>query len=142
MVVSSYYAGITGPMLERALEELEQCGIARSRVRIVEAPGAFEIPLLAQALARRKDVDAVLTLGLVLKGETTHDHWVAHGAVSGLERIALETGKPVALGILTCSKLAQARARVDKGREVARAAVESLAALEEIRTMTVRKTRS
>ena len=98
------------------------------------APGVFEIPLIARELARRKDIDAVLCFGLVLRGETTHDHWVAHGAVTGLVQASLETGKPLALGILTCAKLSQAKARAKpKGREVARAALETLAALQEIR---------
>ncbi|MBK7641727.1 MAG: 6,7-dimethyl-8-ribityllumazine synthase [Planctomycetes bacterium] len=132
VVVSSYHGAITGAMLESALEELGRAGTVATR--LVQAPGVFEIPLLARELARRKDIDAVLCFGLVLRGETTHDHWVAHGAVSGLMQATLETGKPLALGILTCAKLSQARARAkNKGVEVARAALESLAALRLIR---------
>lgn len=134
VVVSRYHAGITGTLLGSALEELARSGIARAGVRVVEAPGVFEIPLLARALARRKDVDAVLCFGLVLRGETTHDHWVAHGAVTGLVQAALETGKPLALGILTCAKLSEARARANpKGREVARAALDALESLRLVR---------
>lgn len=133
VVVSRYHEEITGPMLESALAELERSGVARARVRVVHAPGAFEIPLLARALARRKDIDAVLALGLVLRGETTHDHWVAHGAVSGLLQASLETDKPIGLGVLTCAKLSQARARLQKGGEVARAALEALATLQGLR---------
>jgi 6,7-dimethyl-8-ribityllumazine synthase len=133
VVVSRYHEPITHAMLASALEELAQAGVPD--VLIVQAPGVFEIPLLARELARRKEIDAVLCFGLVLRGETTHDHWVAHGAVSGLVQAMLETGKPLALGILTCAKLAQARARAKpKGREVARAALDALAALQEIRT--------
>ena len=109
VVVSRYHEKITDALLASALRELVREGIRE--VRIVPAPGVFEIPLLARALARRKDVDAVLCFGLVLRGETTHDHWVAHGAVSGLVQASLETGKPLALGILTCARLSQARAR-------------------------------
>ncbi len=142
-VVSRYHGELTGAMLQSALVELAASGIPAAGVRVVEVPGAFEIPLVARELARRSDVDAVLTFGLVLRGETSHDHWVAHGAVSGLVQASLETGKPIALGILTCSTLAQARARalpasrggkLDKGREIARAALEALAALEEARS--------
>ena len=132
VVVSSYHGELTQAMLASALQELGKAGIAE--VRIVPAPGVFEIPLLARELARRKDVDAVLCFGLVLRGETTHDHWVAHGAVTGLTQATLETGKPLALGILTCAKLSQAKARAKpKGREVARAALDSLEALRFLR---------
>ena len=132
MVVSSYHGALTNAMLLSALAELGSAGIAQ--VRIVPAPGVFEIPLLARELARRKDIDAVLCFGLVLRGETTHDHWVAHGAVTGLVQATLETGKPLALGILTCARLAQARARAKpKGREVARAALDALEALRLLR---------
>jgi 6,7-dimethyl-8-ribityllumazine synthase len=132
VVVSRYHERITDAMLVSALRELGGAGIAD--VLVVPAPGVFEIPLLARELARRKDIDAVLCFGLVLRGETTHDHWVAHGAVTGLVQATLETGKPLALGILTCAKLAQARARArPKGREVARAALDSLEALKLVR---------
>ena len=132
VVVSRYHEKITDALLASALRELVREGIRE--VRIVPAPGVFEIPLLARALARRKDVDAVLCFGLVLRGETTHDHWVAHGAVSGLVQASLETGKPLALGVLTCARLSQARARATpKGREVARAALDSLDALRALR---------
>ena len=130
--MSSYHGELTQAMLASALGELGRSGIVEAR--IVPAPGVFEIPLLARELARRKDIDAVLCFGLVLRGETTHDHWVAHGAVTGLVQATLETGKPLALGILTCAKLSQARARVEpKGREVARAALDSLEALRLLR---------
>lgn len=133
VVVSSYHGALTGAMLASALAELARAGI--TEVRVVPAPGVFEIPLLARELARQKEIDAVLCFGLVLRGETTHDHWVAHGAVSGLMHSTLETGKPLALGILTCARLAQARARAKpKGREVALAALDALAALQGIRT--------
>jgi len=132
VVVSSYHGELTQVMLASALAELGRSGIVEAR--IVPAPGVFEIPLLARELARRKDIDAVLTFGLVLRGETTHDHWVAHGAVTGLVQASLETGKPLALGILTCAKLAQAKARArPKGREVARAALDALEALRLLR---------
>jgi 6,7-dimethyl-8-ribityllumazine synthase len=132
VVVSSYHGELTQVMLASALAELGSSGILEAR--IVPAPGVFEIPLLARELARRKDIDAVLCFGLVLRGETTHDHWVAHGAVTGLVQATLETGKPLALGILTCARLAQAKARAKpKGREVARAALDSLEALRLLR---------
>lgn len=126
-------------MLRSAQAELEASGMEPDGMRVVHAPGAFELPLIARRLARRKDIDAVLCFGLVLTGETTHDKWVAMGATQGITQASLETDKPILFGVLTCQTLEQARARAlpvseggkeDKGREVARAAIETLDALE------------
>ena len=136
-VVSSYHAALTGGMCESARQELVAAGLAEEDFLVHGAPGAFELPLLARRLARRPDVDAVLCFGLVLTGETTHDRYVADAAARGILQASLETDKPILFGVLTCQTLEQAerRARVatkgglDKGREVARAAI---AALEEL----------
>lgn len=138
IAVSRFHEDLTGAMLDSATRELEASGIAPRSIRVVRVPGAFEIPIVARALALRRDVDAVLCLGLVLKGETEHDLWVASGAVQGIVSASLETDKPILFGVLTCATLAQARERAlppelggrqDKGREVARAALETLEAL-------------
>jgi 6,7-dimethyl-8-ribityllumazine synthase len=139
-VVSGYHEEITGGMLASALETLEEAGLPPTRVRVVRAPGTYELPLLAQALARRRDVDAVLCFGLVLKGETEHDRYIAAACADGLLRVALDERKPVLFGVLTCATLAQAQRRarraaqggLDKGREVAEAALATLAELDAI----------
>lgn len=139
-VVSAYHADITGGMLESALATLAAAGFARERVDVIEAPGTFELPLLAQAAARRRDVLAVLCFGLVLKGQTEHDRYIAAACAEGLMRVALDGGKPVLFGVLTCATRAQAakRARradeggLDKGREVAEAALAALVALQDL----------
>lgn len=138
-VVSGYHRELTDAMLDSARRELLERGLAPHDLIVVAVPGAFEIPLVARRLAVREDVDAVLTLGLVLKGETRHDEYVARAAAEGISRAAFEADKPVAFGVLTCDTLEQARARAlpaerggggqDKGREVARAVVAQLAAL-------------
>lgn len=138
-VVSGYHAEVTGAMFDSAREALIEAG-AEDVLR-VEAPGSFELPLLAQAIAGREDVDAVLCFGLILKGETEHDTHIARAVSQGLMRVALDTRKPVLFGVLTCSTLEQAQARarcaadggLDKGREVARAAVIALNALAQSR---------
>lgn len=137
-VVSGYHADVTGRMLDSAVETLAAAGIARTRIERIEAPGTFELPLLARAAARRRDVLAVLCFGLVLKGETEHDRYIAAACADGLMRVALESGKPVQFGVLTCATRAQAEKRarraseggLDKGREVAEAALAALAALQ------------
>lgn len=140
IVVARFHEDLTGAMLASATKELVRAGVKPENVLVAWAPGSFELPLLAER-ATQTNVDAVIALGVVIQGETTHDHWVAHGAVSGLMQVALETGKPIHLGVLTCATMEQARARAlppelggkeDKGREVARAALETLAALDSV----------
>ncbi len=139
--VSRYHAEVTGPMLESARRELVAAGLHERDLVVVEAPGAFELPFLALLLAERADVDSVLCFGLVLKGETEHDRYIAQAAANGIVQASLATGKPVHFGVLTCATLEQAleRARpaweggvIDKGREVARAAIETLLAVQAI----------
>lgn len=138
-VVSEYHQDLTGGMLRSAQAELEGAGLEEGSLEVAWVPGAFELPIVAQAFAGRQDVDAVLCFGLVLTGETTHDRWVCHAATEGILRVSLETQTPVLFGLLTCQSMEQARERAlpssegghhDKGREVARAAVGVLAALE------------
>lgn len=140
-VVSAFHEDLTGAMLESARRELVASGMAADDLKVVWVPGAFELPLLARRLARRADVDAVLAIGLVLRGETSHDQWVAQGATMGLVQASLDADKPILFGVLTCASLEQARARAlppeaggreDKGREIARACVRVLAALDEV----------
>lgn len=138
-VVSRYHGELTGAMLRSARAELEAAGLAPEALVELSAPGAFELPVIASELARREDIDAVLCFGLVLKGETEHDRHIARAVAHGLVEISLRERKPVLFGVLTCNTLEQARARAlspaeggeqDKGREVARAAIEALGALD------------
>ena len=138
-VVSTFHADLTRAMLASACGVLVGAGLAEEDLLVVEVAGSFELPLVARRLAIRDDVDAVLCFGLVLKGETTHDVYIAHATSQGLLDVSLQTDKPVLFGVLTCDTLEQARARAlppedggehDKGAEVARAAIAALAALE------------
>jgi 6,7-dimethyl-8-ribityllumazine synthase len=143
-VVSRFHGELTGAMLASARALLEAHGMAPEDLVVVHAPGAFELPLIARRLARRADIDAVLCLGLVITGQTTHDHWVALGATQGILQASLETDKPILFGVLTCKTIEQAReralppekgGRLDKGREVAVALLQCLAALDEASTV-------
>lgn len=138
-VVSSFHHELTGAMHASAVRELLAAGLSEDDLLAATVPGAFELPLVARRFARRPDVDAVICLGLVLKGETSHDVYVARSACDGIGNVALETDTPVLFGVLTCDTLEQARARAlppeqggrqDKGRELACAALEVLAALD------------
>jgi len=138
-VVSTFHHELTGAMHASAVRELVASGLSEDDLPAVTVPGAFELPIVARRFARRHDIQAVICLGLVLKGETTHDVYVSHGATDGIRQVMLETDTPVLLGVLTCNTIEQARARAlppeaggvqDKGRELARAALEVLAALD------------
>lgn len=140
IVVSRFHDDLTGPMLESARRELIASGVQEKNILVVWVPGSFEIPIVARTLAQRGDVDSIVCLGLILKGETEHDRYVAQGTVQGIVQVSQEMETPIHFGVLTCATLEQARARAlppelgghkDKGREVARAAIETLIALEE-----------
>ena len=91
---------------------------------MMPVPGAFELPIGAMALAKTRRYSCVIALGCVVRGETAHFEYVAGEAASGLQLAGLETGVPVAFGVLTVDTTEQAEARVDKGADAARAALE------------------
>ena len=91
---------------------------------MMPVPGAFELPIGAMALAKTRRYSCVIGLGCVVRGETAHFDYVAGEAASGLQLAGLETGVPVAFGVLTVDTAEQAEARVDKGADAARAALE------------------
>ncbi len=91
---------------------------------VVPVPGAFELPLAALALAKTRRFSCVVALGCVIRGETAHFEFIAGEAASGLQLAAIETGIPVAFGVLTTETTEQAEARVDKGAEAVRTALE------------------
>lgn len=113
-------------------------------IAVFEAPGAFEIPLIAQTLARTKKYDGVIGLGCVIKGDTAHFEFISLGAAVGLQIASLETGVPITFGILTTytDEQAQARSRnnpENKGREAAAACYETAVTLSEINRKSKRK---
>jgi 6,7-dimethyl-8-ribityllumazine synthase len=123
-VVSRFNGDITNRLLENALDELEDLGVARESVTVMEVPGAFELPLAAMALAKTRRYSCVVALGCVIRGETPHFEYISSEAASGLQLASLETGIPVAFGVLTCDTIEQAEARVEKGVDAARSALE------------------
>jgi 6,7-dimethyl-8-ribityllumazine synthase len=124
IVVGRFNGEITTSLLESALEALSEQGVAQSAITVVPVPGAFELPLAAMALARSRRYACIVALGCVIRGETPHFEYVAGEAASGLQLAGLETGVPVAFGVLTCYTREQAAARIDKGAEAARSALE------------------
>jgi 6,7-dimethyl-8-ribityllumazine synthase len=124
IVVSRFNGDVTNRMLETALDELELAGVGRDAVTILPVPGAFELPLAAMALAKTRRFACIVALGCVIRGETPHFDYVASEAASGLQLAALETGVPVAFGLLTLESQKQAEERIGKGAEAVRSALE------------------
>jgi 6,7-dimethyl-8-ribityllumazine synthase len=124
VVVARFNGDLTGELLARALDQLERAGVGREAVTIVPVPGAFELPLAAMALAKTRRYSCIVALGAVVRGDTPHFDYVASEAASGLQLAGLETGVPVAFGVLTCDNEEQARERLDKGREAVLTALE------------------
>jgi len=124
IVVSRFNGGLTNRMLARALETLDEAGVEPDGVTVMPVPGAFELPIGAMALAKTRRYSCVVALGCVVRGETAHFEYVAGEAASGLQLAGLETGVPVAFGVLTVDTTEQAEARAGKGADAARAALE------------------
>lgn len=127
VVISRFNEDITERLLEGALRALADAGVASDDVTVVSVPGAFEIPGIARRLA--PEVDAIVTLGAVVRGETEHFTYVCKAAQEGLLTVALETGVPMTFGVLTTDNSEQALARTGggkghKGYEVATDAIE------------------
>jgi 6,7-dimethyl-8-ribityllumazine synthase len=137
VVLSKFNTEITDRLCEAALDTLRQHGVADQRIVVVPVPGSFEIPLVASRLARSGDFDAVVCLGAVIQGETTHHEYISHQVAEGIRTAAAQSGVPVAFGVLTCQNHELALARSsgngrNKGHEAALAALETLAALRAI----------
>jgi 6,7-dimethyl-8-ribityllumazine synthase len=129
VVVSRFNLEITEGLLKGALAALEAGGASASAHTVVWVPGAFELPLTVQRLAESGDYDAIVCLGCLIKGDTMHFEYIAESVAHGLAQVALQSGVPIALGVLTTLTEAQAVERAapgpaNKGAEAARAAME------------------
>jgi 6,7-dimethyl-8-ribityllumazine synthase len=133
IVVSRFNGEITNRLLASALAELGEAGVAEDAVLIMPVPGAFELPIAAMALAKTRRYSCVVALGCVIRGETPHFDFVATEAASGLQLAGIETGVPVAFGVLTCDTVEQAEARIDRGATAARSALEMADAFSQLR---------
>ncbi|MGY2128189.1 6,7-dimethyl-8-ribityllumazine synthase [Blastococcus sp. SYSU DS0617] len=136
IVVTTWHAELTDSLLARALEAARASGVPEPTV--VRAPGAVELPVVAQALAERHD--AVVALGVVIRGGTPHFEYVCDAVTAGLTRVALDASRPVGNGVLTCDTEEQARDRAglpgsaeDKGWEAAIAALTTALTLRDLR---------
>jgi 6,7-dimethyl-8-ribityllumazine synthase len=129
LVVSRFNAVVTDALLEGAVEALEEHGVAADDLTVVRVPGAWELPGTCARVLEGDDVDGVVALGCVIRGETPHFEFVAGEAARGLGTLALDAPVPVVFGVLTTDDLEQALRRAgdgeeNKGREVALSALE------------------
>ena len=138
IVLSRFNNLIGDRLLEGALDTLRRHGVADDDITVARVPGAFEIPLVAQELAKTGHYDAVLCLGAVIRGATAHFDYVAGPMASSLASVTLATGIPVLFGVLTTDTIEQALERAgtkagNKGADVALAAIEMANLLRAIR---------
>jgi 6,7-dimethyl-8-ribityllumazine synthase len=115
---------VTNRLLARALEALDEAGVAPDAITVVPVPGAFELPLAAMALAKTRKYACVVALGAIVRGETPHFDYIASEAASGLQLAAIETGVPVSFGVLTLETAEQGEARIDRAADAVQSALE------------------
>ena len=129
IVVSRFNELVSEQLLSSCLETLNKQGASDSDITIVHVPGAFEIPLIAQRLARSKKHDAIICLGAVIRGDTPHFDYICNEVSRGIATVALQNDIPVIFGVLTTNTLEQALSRADgrtgnKGADAALTAIE------------------
>jgi 6,7-dimethyl-8-ribityllumazine synthase len=137
LVVSRFNSFITERLLEGALDCLRRQGVSENALTVVRVPGAWEIPLVARRLVKGAAFDAVICLGAVIRGSTPHFDYVAAEVSKGIAQVSLESGVPIAFGILTTENLEQAIERAgskagNKGFAAAEAAIEMVNLLKEL----------
>lgn len=137
IVVARFNDLITRRLLEGAVDTLKRHGVADEQLTVVHVPGSFELPLIAQRLAQSGKFQAVICLGAVIQGETTHHEYINHQMAAGILQAGLQSGIPVSFGVLTCPTMDQAIDRAggkagNKGVEAALAAIEMVDVLRKL----------
>lgn len=137
IIVSRFNSFVSERLLEGALDTLIRSGAEDGAVDVVRVPGAFEIPLMAQKMAKSGSYDAIICLGAVIRGATSHYDLVANEAAKGIAQVGMDTGVPVIFGVLTTDTIEQAIERAgskagNKGSEAALAAIEMINLLNQI----------
>ncbi len=127
IIVATFYAELSAWLEDGARRGLRDCGVADDAIEVVTVPGCFELPIAARRLIRGSEIDGVVALGVVIRGDTPHFEFVAGECARGIMDVQLATGVPIGFGVLTTETLAQAEERadpdrLDKGYEAAVAA--------------------
>lgn len=129
IIISRFNDFIGSKLLSGAIDELKRHGVADENIDIVKVPGAFEIPLAAMKFAKTKKYNAIITLGAIIRGATTHYEHVSAELSKGIAQVSLQTEVPVIFGVLTTENIEQAIERAgtkagNKGSDAAKAAIE------------------
>jgi len=139
IVASRYHEEIIQELQVGAVKTLESLGAKAADISTVWVPGSFEIPFAAHAVAQHQEVDAIVCLGVIIKGETHHDQYIASEVARGIANVGYQSNIPVVFGVLTTETLEQAKARAGgskghKGIEAAETAVTMIQVLEQIKS--------
>ena len=134
IVVAKFNARITDKLLDACIDTLEAQGLSKKDIEVVRVPGAFEIPLVAQAMARSGRVDAVICVGAVIRGDTPHFDYICSEVSRGIGRVALDSDVPIIFGVLTTETVAQAEERAHPGK-FNRGGAAAKSAIEMVRVM-------
>jgi 6,7-dimethyl-8-ribityllumazine synthase len=137
IVVSRYNTAVTTRLLDAALEEARHRGIPRDQIAVIDAPGAFELTALSAAAAKSGNYNGVVVLGCLIHGETLHDRYIADAVAQGITNATLQTGVPIAFGLITAETADHAAARSggakgNKGQEATAALLDTLTSLNAI----------
>lgn len=137
IVAARWHERFSSTLLSGAIETLVQHGADEDDIEVFRCPGSFEIPQVASRVEEKRDVDAIVCLGVLIRGETPHFDHIASEATSGIGRVGIDGDTPVTYGVLTCDTIEQAMARSgskhgNKGADAAEAAVEMANLYEDI----------
>lgn len=143
IVVSEFNEFITSRLLEGACRFLKKAGVLEKNIKIIWVPGALEVPFFCKVLKKNLKCDGLIALACILRGETYHYECVAHEITRGVSQVALESGVPVATGILTADHLEQAIDRAglksgNKGAQAAQALLEMMSLMQSLKTQSKR----
>ena len=138
IITSRFNEFVTQPMLDGAVNELRRAGVSEAALSVVWVPGAYEIPLACHNLCHSGKFDALVAIGCIIRGETSHYEHIAQSVCIGIQKVALEQGIPIGLGVITVEDMAQAIDRAggkqgNRGRDAARSALEMAQVLRKIK---------
>lgn len=140
IVAAKFNQQVTSKLLHACTDTLEGCGVAAKDIQVVRVPGAFEIPLVARRLAQSNRFDAVICLGVVIRGDTPHFEYICSEVSRGIGQAALDTDVPIIFGVLTTETVEQAETRADpegfnRGGAAAKAAIEMVMVMRQVKTL-------
>jgi 6,7-dimethyl-8-ribityllumazine synthase len=137
IIAARFNEAIVENLISGAVDALKRHGASDTQLHLVRVPGAYELPLAAQRLAKARQVDGIVALGVVIRGATPHFDYVCSECASGLQRVSLEYSLPIGFGVLTCDSIEQAVERSgtkagNKGADVAMATIEMINVMQQL----------